>query len=143
MAPHDDALSALGTRVTVMADGPFAICRLDPQVPLPSGLTGAQGFVSVTRTPDELSIICRESLVPPEVQVERGFRLLKVAGPLPFDAIGIIARLSSVLAEAQVSLIPVGTFDTDYLLIRDDVCGRAIVALQDAGFEVSVEGSGL
>ena len=137
MAPHDDALSAVGTRVTVMADGPFAICRLDPQAPLPSALTGTQGFASMTRTPDELSIICRESLVPPEVQVERGFRLLKVAGPLPFDAIGIIARLSSVLAEAQVSLIPVGTFDTDYLLVKEEDFGRAAEALRRAGHSVA------
>jgi hypothetical protein len=140
MPPHDDLSSALGTRLTVIAEGPFAICRLDPHEPLPSWLTGAQGFVSITRTPDELSIICRESLLPSEVQIERGFRLLKVAGPLPFDAIGIIARLSGVLAAARISLIPVGTFDTDYVLIKDEKCRSAVAALRDAGFEVAAEG---
>ena len=68
-------------------------------------LADARGFVSVTRTTEELSIICPDELVPPDVRCERGFRLLKVEGPLPFDAVGIIARLAGVLAAVQISLL--------------------------------------
>jgi hypothetical protein len=138
----DDDPSSLGTRVSVIAGAMLAVCRLDPRAPLPDWLSPGRAFVSITRTPDELSIICSEELVPPDVPTERGFRLLKVEGPLPFDAVGIIARLASVVAAAGVSLIPVGTFDTDYILIRDNACERAIEALRDAGFEVSAHASG-
>jgi len=119
----------------------LAVCRLDASAVVPDWLSDARGFVSVTRTTDELSIICPDELVPPDVRCERGFRLLKVEGPLPFDAVGIIARLARVLAAAEISVIPVGTFDTDYILIRGHACERAIAALRDAGFEVRHEGA--
>ena len=117
----------------------LAVCRLDASAVLPDWLVDRRGFVSVTRTTEELSIICPDELVPPDVRCERGFRLLKVDGPLPFDAIGIIARLAGVLAAAQISLIAIGTFDTDYVLIKDDRRESALAALRDAGFEVSLE----
>ena len=87
----------------------LAVCRLDASAVLPDWLADRRGFVSVTRTTEELSIICPDELVPPDVRCERGFSLLKVEGPLPFDAVGIIARLAGVLAAAQISLIAVGT----------------------------------
>ena len=119
--------------------GAYAICRWPPGETLPDWLNHS-GFVSVTRTTEELSIICPDEFVPPGVRCERGFRLLKVEGPLPFDAIGIIARLAGVLAAAQISLIAVGTFDTDYVLIKDDRRESATAALRAAGFEVTLEG---
>ncbi len=136
MGADDSRPPAVGTRVSLIA-GALAICRLDPRAALPAWLSAADGFVSVTRTADELSIICSEEHVPSDVRTERGFRLLKVEGPLPFDAIGIIARLAGVLAAAQISLIPIGTFDTDYVLIKDDISALAIATLQREGYEVS------
>jgi len=140
MRSDDRHPSTLGTRVSVIDAARLAVCRLDASAVLPDWLADRGGFVSVTRTTEELSIICPDEFVPPGVRCERGFRLLKVEGPLPFDAIGIIARLAGVLAAAQISLIAVGTFDTDYVLIKDDRRESAIAALRAAGFEVTLEG---
>ena len=140
MRSDDRHPSTLGTRVSVIDAARLAVCRLDASAVLPDWLADRRGFVSVTRTTEELSIICPDELVPPDVRCERGFSLLKVEGPLPFDAVGIIARLAGVLAAAQISLIAVGTFDTDYVLIKDDRRESAIAALRDAGFEVTLEG---
>src|SRR5687768_3457626 len=86
-------------RVLTMAvrPGTYAACRLPADSPLPGWATEERGggeFCSVTRTPDELSIICSESRVPPGVQAERGFVLLSVEGPLAFSEVGIIAGIA-------------------------------------------------
>lgn len=88
------------------------------------------------RTLDETTVICEERLIPSGVQAERGFRALKVAGPLDFDAVGILARLSAALAEARVPVFVVSSYDTDYLLVRDAHLGTAADALRRAGHEI-------
>lgn len=115
--------------------GRYAVCRLEADEPAPAWAEGA-GFVSVTRTADELSVVCREERVPAETRAEHGFRLLKVAGPLDFALTGVLASLSGALAGAGVSLFAVSTFDTDYLLVRETDLDRALEALAEAGHEV-------
>ena len=115
--------------------GRLAVCRLGPDSPFPGWASGA--VTSLTRTPDELSVVCAEDAVPDGVRAERGFRCLAVAGPLSFAAIGVIASLSSVLAEAGVSLFVLSTFDTDLLLVRQAFLTQAAAALRAAGHEVT------
>ena len=124
-------------RLTVWRER-LAICRLEPASSIPSWALGASGFLSCTRTSDELSIVCAAAQVPAGVRVEDGFQLLKLEGPLPFDAVGIIARVTATLAGAGVSVIPVGTFDTDYLLVHDASVPRAIAALRGDGYTVEL-----
>lgn len=107
----------------------LAVCRLGPTDAIPPWAT-AGGFFSVTRTRDELSIVCEEARVPADVKAERGWRTLKVEGPLDFSLTGILAGLSGTLAAAGVSLFAVSTFDTDYLLVREAALGRAVEALR-------------
>lgn len=111
--------------------GRFAVCRLDPDDPTPSE------FWSVTRTDDELSVICAEDAVPEGAAVQRGWRGLQVAGPLDFALTGVAAALTAPLAQAGVSLLPVATYDTDYLFVREDDLPRATAALTAAGHTVS------
>jgi hypothetical protein len=113
--------------------GVFAVCRLDPSAELP-GAAGA--FWSATRTPDELSLICTEDAVPAGAVVERGWRGLRVAGPLDFGLTGVAAALTAPLAEAGVSVLPVATFDTDYLFVREASLAQAVEALAAAGHVV-------
>jgi hypothetical protein len=112
--------------------GSFAVCRLESDAPVPGWVPKA-GFVSLTRTDDELSIVCDESAVPDDLRVERGWRALKVKGPLDFSLIGVLASLAGALAEADVSVFAVSTFDTDYLLVRQVQLDRAVAALKAAG----------
>jgi hypothetical protein len=118
-------------------DGLFAVCRLAAETPLPAWAVGAgTGFLSITRTPDELSIVCREEDMPDDVRCERGWRCLRVAGSLDFALVGVLASLLAPLAEAGVAVFVLSTFDTDYLLVKDDRRDAAIAALRRAGHRV-------
>ena len=114
--------------------GRYAIARLDASATVPSWPRG--DLVSVTRTPDELSIVCSEDAVPQDVRAERGWRCLAVEGPIPFEMTGVAASLTNALAEARISVFVLSTFDTDYVLVKDDTFGRACDALRAAGHEV-------
>ena len=115
---------------------PMAICRLASDDPLPPwAMTAA--YWSITRTPDELSVVCPEAVVPPEVAASRGWRALRFEGPLPLDQTGILASVTTPLANAHVSLFALATYETDYVLIPAAQRGAAIAALEAAGHMVS------
>jgi hypothetical protein len=113
----------------------LAVCRLDPHAPLPSWIAGP--FTSVTRTSEELSIVCDGEAVPQEVQAERGWRVLKVEGPIPFEVTGVAAALVAPLAEARISVFLLATYDTDYLLLKEESFVRAVDVLRAAGHEMA------
>jgi hypothetical protein len=109
----------------------LAIARLDPDASFPVWAIHAEARLwSVTRTPDEMSVVCEDGAVPPSVErVERPFRALYVNGPLPFSLAGIVAGLTATLAAAGIPVFVIATFDTDWLLVREDHLPRAIEAL--------------
>jgi hypothetical protein len=111
--------------------GSFAICHLPPETPLPDALLEppAAEMVSVTRTGDELSIVCREERVPAGARRVGGWRCLRVRGALPLSLVGVLAALTAPLAAAGVSVFAVSTFDTDYLLVPEADLERARAAL--------------
>lgn len=115
----------------------FAICRLPADASLPNWALAPSEFVTISRTSDELSIAAAERLVPPDLTCERDFRALKVAGPLAFGQIGIIAALASALAARSVSIFVVSTFDTDYVLVKAALVGVAIETLRQDGHQVT------
>jgi len=121
-------------RIAILPDR-LAVCRLAADAPQPEWVRGA--FTSVTRTADELSIVCNEAAVPPDVQAERGWRVVRVEGPIPFEVTGVAAALVSPLAEARISVFLLATYDTDYLLLKDEVFERAVEILRAAGHDVS------
>ena len=116
--------------------GRHAVCRLDPAEAIPSWADG-DGFVSITRTSGELSIVCEESRVPDDVRAERGYRCLGVKGPIPFELTGVAASLAAPLAAAGISLLLIATYDTDYLLVREELLEQATAALRAAGHAVA------
>src|SRR5260370_24973938 len=103
--------------LTVLPDL-YAICRLDPKVPVPEWATG-EDFVSISRTRDELSIVCLERNLPPEINCAKGWRVLRCEGPLDYALTGIMASLAEPLADAGVPIFPIATYDTDYVLIKE------------------------
>lgn len=116
--------------------GRFAISRLAPGRPVPKWAT-REGFHSLTRTPDELSIVCLERNLPVRQNAQRGWRLLRVKGPLEFSLTGILASLTAPLAAAGISIFSISTYDTDYLLVKATTVSRALTALRAAGHCVS------
>lgn len=120
-----------GLRLSVVP-GVFAVCRLDPAADLPREIARAP-FASITRTPEELSIVCEERLAPAGARREGGWRCLAVRGPIPFTATGVLASLATPLAEARVGIFAISTFDTDYVLVKEAQLARAVAALRAAG----------
>lgn len=106
----------------------LAVARLSADAPVPPWIRGA--FTSVTRTPDELSIVCDAGAVPPEVRAERGWRALRVTGPIAFETTGVASALVTPLAEEQISVFLIATFDTDYLLLKAERFEDALAILR-------------
>jgi hypothetical protein len=95
-------------------------------------------FVSITRTKDELSIVCSQEDVPEGIKCERDWCCLRVAGTLSFSAVGILAALTGPLAEAGISVFAISTFDTDYLLVKEKDFEEAVNALRRAGHTIEM-----
>jgi hypothetical protein len=112
--------------------GTFAVARFTADAPVP-GWADRGTFVSITRTPDELSIVCEEAAVPDDVIAQRGFRCLKVHGPLDFGLTGILASIAVPLAQAGISIFAISTYDTDYILLPAGELEAAIKILSHAG----------
>jgi hypothetical protein len=113
----------------------FAISRLAADAPIPNWATQGR-FFSVTRTGDELSVVCELALVPVGVQSQSGWRVFKVHGPFVLSEIGVLSALAEPLAKARISLFAVSTFDTDYLLVASATLPAAIAALEQAGHTI-------
>ncbi len=112
----------------------FAVCRLEPHAAVPDWAAGE--IVSITRTPEELSIVCREDVVPPAIRSEKEWRCLSVEGPIPFATTGIAAAISSPLAAAGISVFLLSTFDTDFVLVKERQLARALDALRASGCSI-------
>jgi uncharacterized protein len=113
----------------------FAICRLSPESPIPEwGLKGC--FTSITRTAEELSIVCPVENVPAEFKPELQWTCFHLEGPFSFTETGILASFIGPLSENGVPIFAISTYDTDYVLIREDFAGMALPALQAAGHEL-------
>jgi hypothetical protein len=110
--------------------GRYAICRLAADAPLPAS------FFSITRTPDELSVVCVEAEAPEGAKTERGWHIFQVIGPLEFSLTGILAAIAAPLAQAGVSIFAISTFDTDYVLVKEENLAQAMNALRNAGHRV-------
>ncbi|MBW3139346.1 ACT domain-containing protein [Ferrimonas balearica] len=116
----------------------YTLHQLPPDTPIaPHWLSGGQ-LLSLTITDDELSLLLPESVIIDSRRQEGPWRAFKVAGPLDFALVGIMARLSTTLANAGISLFALSTFDTDYLLVKADRCGDAASALRQSGHQVDL-----
>jgi hypothetical protein len=113
----------------------YAVARCDPDGGIPRWAT-AGPFWSATRSDAELSVVCRAEDVPVEVSAERGWCALEVAGPLDFSLIGVVSALVEPLAEAEIPIFVLSTFETDYLLVRERDLAGAVEVLTGAGHEV-------
>ena len=138
--------------LTYHSTSPFAVCRLSNEDPTPDWVvsalrstaprtlqTGGTSFLSITRTREELSIVCPQQFVDitnpnlSSITVERDWAMLKVEGPLDFGLTGILASLAVVLAQASISIFAISTYDTDYILVKQECLADAVSVLRTAG----------
>lgn len=118
-------------------DEKYCIAKLPPDAPLPGNGAGKQ-FFSATRTADELSIVCLETEAPTGAAIERSWRCIKVKGPLEFSLKGVLVSLLLPLAEANIAVFAISTYETDYLLVKQQDVNNAVKALELAGHRISV-----
>ena len=111
------------------------MCQLDMAMPLPNWLLRSS-FYTVSKTADELSVVCEEDLVQGEIRKSVGWKLLKINAELDLSLTGITAQFSTALAKAGVNLSVIATYNTDYILVEEAKLTTAIEALRGAGFEV-------
>ena len=120
--------------LSVLEDS-FSVCRLVPDAAIPRWVP-TKGLVSITRTTDELSIVCPSRVVPDTVQTERDFRVLKIEGPFDFSLTGILLAVIGPLAEVGISIFAVSTYDTDYVLVKRKDLKQAVSVLCTFGHTV-------
>ena len=121
----------------VLLASKFAVCQFHPDKHIPYwALMG--DFVSLTRTSEELSIVCQQDNVPADIEAERGWRCVQVQGAFDFSVSGVNASLAVPLAEAEISVLAIATYATDYLLIKEKDVERALHVLKQAGHHVSL-----
>jgi hypothetical protein len=123
------------TQLSIL-ETPLAVCQIPPDSPTPGWIFGLP-FFSITHTSSELSLVAPEASIPPDWKAERGWKGLKVEGPLDFGLTGILASLAVPLAEAGISIFAISTYDTDILLVKADQLEKAVLTLKSAGFSVN------
>lgn len=118
-----------------LVPGTYVIHRLAPPAGLPE-IAHSEQFLAFVKTRDEISIVCRTGVEIASERRETGWSLLKIAGPLEFSLIGILANISTVLASSGISIFVVSTFDTDYILVKEKRLQQALQALDRAGYRI-------
>ena len=111
----------------------FTICKIDnvEQVDF------TRGFTFLSKTADEISLVCEAEKTPSEaLEIEPGWRALKISDVLDFNMIGVIAKLSKILAEAKICIFVVSTYNTDYIFMKVEDYDRGIQALIHNGYTV-------
>ena len=116
-------------KLTVLP-GAFCIHRLAPTAAVTQEALAGE-FSCICRTAEELSIVCADTLVLDSDRRDAGWSCIKVVGPLDFGMTGILADLSTLLANAGISIFAVSTFDTDYILVKTEKLARAVAALEN------------
>jgi hypothetical protein len=111
--------------------GEYSICRLAPDEADPTWARASRVSV-ITRTADELSVLCSSERVPAGIRCEGGWRMFKFQGPFAFTQTGILAAVLEPLAQARIGILAVSTFDTDYVLVKGAEAGRARDVLTEA-----------
>ena len=112
----------------------FTIHKFSPDVSIPEEILKSN-YYSVSKTENELSVVCSELIEVQSLQSSKGWKCIKVKGPLDFNLTGILAGISDILAQTNISIFAISTFDTDYILVRKHDLSSATTKLRQAGYK--------
>ena len=115
--------------------GHYAVVRFAPDAPVPAWAAKG-GFISITRTRDELSIVCTVENIPPDVHYDPRWICLKLEGPFPFSQTGVLLAFIEPLSSKSVPIFAISTYDTDYVFVPQEHASRAVDLLRAAGHEL-------
>ena len=111
----------------------LSVVRYADDATLPEWVFQSESFWNIMKTSDELSIVCETSRIPTAetyLEIESGFRAIKVEGPLDFALTGILSSLIRPLAEHEISIFALSTYDTDYILVKEVTLERTVELLE-------------
>lgn len=112
----------------------FTVCKLMSVGDLPSGID----FCFTAKTDEEISLVCKTTDVPENTLVrDDGWKGFRIEGVLDFSLIGILSKISAILAENKVGIFAVSTYNTDYIFVKEENFDKAIKALKDNGYDVA------
>lgn len=116
----------------------FAVCRMQKDEEIPDWIHSSE-LLAIVRTQDELSIVCQQDIFSEDVICEKGWRGLMVEGPLDFNLVGVLASILYPLAEAEISVFTISTYNTDYVLVKEVQLEKALESLTLAGLTVKIK----
>lgn len=111
----------------------FSICKLEDL----SEVDYSDDFCFISKTDEEYSLVCSTSLVPNNVvECDRGWRAFRIQGVLDFSLIGILSRITTLLAENRIGIFAISTFNTDYILTKEENFDRTLDVLARNGYRL-------
>ena len=116
--------------------GTYAVCQIKDTENI-LNCFDEKDFFSITKTEDEISVVMLQDKISSDVKVEKDWRILKVEGTLEFSLIGILAKISGILAKNSISIFVISTFNTDYILVKEEKVEKAILVLSEEAYEIS------
>lgn len=109
----------------------FSICKIEDL----SKVDYSDPFLFIGKTDEELSLVCCTDLVPDNATVcDHGWRAFRIQGILDFSLIGILSKISTLLAEHKIGIFVVSTYNTDYILTKEENFDQAIALLEGNGY---------
>ena len=127
-------IEPLITLILSLLSETFTIHKLSPDASIPEEILKSN-FYSVSKTENELSLVCSETIEVQSLQSSKGWKCIKVKGPLDFNLTGILAGISDILTQGNISIFAISTFDTDYILVRSQDLSSATTTLRQAGYK--------
>ena len=115
--------------------GSYAISQLPSGTSIPDWVDG-EGFVSISRTADELSFVCLAERVPKNVRSDRGWICFMFQGPFEFDAAGVLLSVLQPISENEIGVFAISTFDGDLILLKEEDVERAVNFLTETGHQI-------
>jgi hypothetical protein len=119
-------------------EGEYSVYKFDTEHQIDKSIL-EEDFLSLTRTKDELSIVTKSGSIEQYDKVEDGWRIIKIIGTLDFSLIGIISRISTILANENISVFVISTYNTDYIMVKRENIENAIKALRENDYEIKNE----
>lgn len=114
-------------------EGQLTVCKLKST----AGIDLNQDFYFIGKTDEEISLVCKTKNTPAEtLEREDGWRAFRIQGTLDFSFIGILSKISSILTENKIGIFAVSTYNTDYILVKEDNFDAALMALQKSGCNI-------
>ena len=119
-----------------LLQGTYAVCQIKDTENI-LNCFDEKDFFSITKTEDEISVVMLQDKISSDVKVEKDWRILKVEGTLDFSLIGILAKISGILAKNSISIFVISTFNTDYILVKKEKIVKSMSVLSKEGYEIS------